>query len=295
MYDISWEDISNQYLTQMYIHNILAEEYKKAGLVYGGRTFYANYNPSTGTVSGSGFVPNSTNDQVGVNGNYLPMVKSIHQKVLSKIFSNVVKVVNKRAFDKFEKVNINDNDIISMIKPADELVYDLKTVRNWAKMVKSTIDNLEKQKKHSVNKKRTKPMLSMKQLVKIGLAILGRSTELCPIETGFLRSSGHLYVYSNSIKIIYECPYAIYVHENPNAAHVYGRYKFLETAAQEVLRNKSVWTESDNNFVMGKYMKLEWEHDNYGHAVGDPKWKEMKGYRTVFIELDRELNVNYAH
>ena len=44
MHDISWEDISNQYLFQMHIHNILAEEYAKEGLVYGGRTYYARYN-----------------------------------------------------------------------------------------------------------------------------------------------------------------------------------------------------------------------------------------------------------
>ena len=298
MHDISWEDISNQYLMQMYIHNILADEYKKQGLVYGGRTYYANYNEKTGTVYGSGFIQNGVTEtaQMGVNGNYLPLVKSIHQKVLNNIFSKVVKVVNKRAFDKFEKITINKDGISSMIKPADELVYDLKRVRNWSKTVKHTIDNLEKQQKKSINKSgNNKPMLSMKQLVKIGMAILGRSTELCPIETGFLRSQGHLYVHTDSIKIIYECPYAAYVENNPNAQHPIGQWKYLETAAQEILRNRSVWTESDDNYVMGKYMKLQWEHDEHGRAFGDPKWVLHTGYNTVFITIDRQLNVNYTH
>ena len=292
MHDISWEDISNQYLFQMHIHNILAEEYAKEGLVYGGRTYYARYNQSTGEVLGSGFVPNSTNDFYGVNGNYLPMVKRIHERVLNELFKGVKKVVDKHCIDKFEKVQIEKDGIDCMIKPCDELVYDLKTVHNWNKIVKSIFRSLEKQKKKSSNKK---PMLSMKQLTKIGMAILGRSTELCPIETGFLRSQGHLYVHTDSIKIIYECPYAAYVENNPNARHPIGQWKFLETAAQEILRNRSVWTESDNNFVQGRYMKLTWEHDEHGHAYGEPKWKEFKGYRTVFITIDRELNVNYTH
>ena len=81
MHDISWEDISNQYLFQMHIHNILAEEYAKEGLVYGGRTYYARYDTNTATVHGSGFVPNSTNDIYGVNHQYLPLVKRIHERV----------------------------------------------------------------------------------------------------------------------------------------------------------------------------------------------------------------------
>ena len=150
------------------------------------------------------------------------------------------------------------------------------------------------------NRQRYNPdyLLSIDELESIGRAILGLAIEKCPIETGFLRSSGKLYVSDKDVRVIFECPYAGYVHDNVNMNHPVGEDHFLEKAAQEILPTISVWAETtgDDAFVLGNYMAQTWAHDEKtGHAVGDMYWKEQKGYTAVYIDIDRNLRVNYAH
>ena len=140
-------------------------------------------------------------------------------------------------------------------------------------------------------------ILSIGELEKIGTAILGLAVERCPIETGFLRSSGKLYVSNNDIRIIFECPYAAYVHDNMSAQHPIGQAKFLESAAQDILPKISVWTETTGNdsFVLGDYMKQTWDKDSAGNIKSSMYWLEHKGYQAVYIDIDRNLHINYAH
>lgn len=299
MHDISWEHIRDQYLTQQYIHEQLAAEYEKQGLKYGGRSFYAIFDRNTAKVSGAGFINHvDPNDGLGVAGCYLPMVKQIHERVLDRIFKQSVKITNKRLINKFDKLHVGENGIQDIISCSDEIIYDLHHMKNWTGIVKKLIKDIERKQK-KIKKgtiKQTEYLISMKELVRIATAILGKAVQLCPIETGFLRSSGKVYTYTDHIRVIFECPYATYVHENPNLHHVFGQYKFLETAAQEILRNTSVWTENTKDtYVFGKYMKQEWEHDSNGRAIGLPTWKEQIGYSAVYIDIDRNLNVNYVH
>ena len=102
-------------------------------------------------------------------------------------------------------------------------------------------------------------------------------------------------MFNDYIRIIFECPYSLYVHENVNTTHAFGQAKFLETAAQEMLRNTSVWVESTDNLVLGDYMKQVWEKANDGRATGMPDWVEQHAYQAVYIDINRHLKVTYAH
>lgn len=71
-----------------------------------------------------------------------------------------------------------------------------------------------------------------------GETISGRAKELTPVEFGRLRSSLTYEIEgSSSVAIGTNVEYAIYVHENLNAAHPVGQAKFLETAAREEQEN----------------------------------------------------------
>lgn len=307
IHNISWEKISNYYYRQMYIHERLAAEYKKQGLEYGGRTFYTAFdnkniiNDKTGTyVKGeySGFIP-SASGQLGVRGVYTKMQTNIHKKIIEEVCNEFYKATDKHLLDKFKEYDfkgISEEGFQKLITMSNELVFDIKRAKNWRKEVETIINKALVKQADAVKIKRPKYLLSMMELESIGRAILGRAVELCPIETGFLRDSGIIYVFGDYIRIIFECPYATYVHENVNVAHIFGQAKFLETAAQEILRDISIWTENTtDSFVYGTYMKQVWQKDAYGNSYGTPDWKEQAGYSAVYIDIDRNLKVNYVH
>lgn len=62
--------------------------------------------------------------------------------------------------------------------------------------------------------------------------IMNASKPLVPVDTGFLRQSGHVqlpYINGNRVTVTmgYAAEYAVYVHENLNARHKSGTSKFL--------------------------------------------------------------------
>ena len=73
--------------------------------------------------------------------------------------------------------------------------------------------------------------------------ILGESKKQCPVDTGTLRSTGHVtepkYTKSSvEVQIGYggaAAPYAIYVHERLDLRHKVGKAKFLEDPMKEAL------------------------------------------------------------
>jgi len=314
-HNISWDDIDRAYKLQEAIHQILVYEYEKEGKIYGGRRLYTDYEKNNiKNINGLKIIESKGSrllygkgDEFGYLGKYKANDIAIHQRVLEKIYSQVYKETNKHLLDKFKTVELN-GDFKKLIKVTQELVYDIKKVKGWSKEVERLVKSAELKYKAQVKELQRAQraqrefvpdyLISIEDLEKIGRAILGRSTELCPIETGFLRSSGKLYVSNNSIRIIYECPYAGFVHDNMNVNHPVGEDHFLEKAAQEVLPSISVWTEmtGDDAFILGNYMAQTWAHDEKtGFAKGEMYWQEQKGYQAVYIDIDRNLRINYYH
>ena len=119
----------------------------------------------------------------------------------------------------------------------NKVIFDIHNARNWLKMYEDWLSELEKiEKLDNVD--------MHEQLVKLGLAILGRAIELTPIKTGLLRKSAVLIDNGESVTIAYSAPYASYVHENMNNKHNIGHSKFLEMAIQEFFPNKTIWVDS---------------------------------------------------
>lgn len=145
-------------------------------------------------------------------------------------------IKDDRLFSRFEDITsmltINRSDITSVHRAIKSLVYDLRHTREWLIEYKKLMESITKDRADS-----------MEYLVILGKAILGRAVELCPIDTGLLRSSGVVVVGNGWIEIIFAAPYATYVHENLNNYHPVGRAKFLETALQEFLPSETVWVE----------------------------------------------------
>lgn len=315
-FDVSFENLKESYRFQEWIHSELQKEYREKGLIYGGRTRYADLHSDNKIddngyfgrhqMVGSSHQINDYDNGWGYAGWYTKLddeTKKIHQDFLHKIYDSLLEVSDKHILDKFKEYDfsaLGDDGFKKLIKISKELLVDIKTAKEWAKEAEKIINDAERQFQQAM--KRNKPklyLLSMNQLEDIGRAILGLSTEYCPIETGFLRSSGNLYVYDDHIRIIYECPYAGYVHENINAVHPIGQAKFLERAAQEILPKSSVWTEFNGNsavttdYVEGSNMRLYWEKNKYGTSVGDAvAFVEHKQYLAVYIDIDRNLKIN---
>lgn len=67
-----------------------------------------------------------------------------------------------------------------------------------------------------------------------GQKILAAAIPQTPRDTGALRNSGNVSLPSNGVVEVYfggpAAPYAYIVHENPNARHPVGNYKYLENA-----------------------------------------------------------------
>jgi len=78
------------------------------------------------------------------------------------------------------------------------------------------------------------PGVKRKALDAAGLTVAGTSAELTPVETGRLRSSiTHELVSDSEVHVGTNVEYAIYVHENMQAAHTMGQSKFISTAIEQ--------------------------------------------------------------
>ena len=144
-----------------------------------------------------------------------------------------------------------DMGVQQIYRVVDHILYDIRHTRDWISDFKVLANS-------------DFGVSAIGQLTVLGQAILGRATELCPIETGALRASGTLLVYDNYIVIYFDCPYATYVHDNLNNHHNVGQAKFLEVAMQEMLPYQTVWTEYyGENIVwcsIGLNNKVEYRH-----------------------------------
>lgn len=75
-------------------------------------------------------------------------------------------------------------------------------------------------------------------LVEIAKELLEAARERTPVETGWLKRSGHvkltIYAGNVSARVIFDAPHARIVHEDMEAAHDNGEPKFLERALNEL-------------------------------------------------------------
>lgn len=173
-----------------------------------------------------------------------------HEQAQLRIQSegDILEKVNDITDEIARQVNNFDNLKISkIIRMSDSIVDELEATRDWMNAYKSFIRKMRRTKSNS-----------MKALVAVGKAILGRAVELCPYKTGSLRKSGILIVYKNYIEIVFTAPYATYVHENMENSHPYGRAKFLELALQEFFPNKSVWVEIHGESIVYARISLNY-------------------------------------
>lgn len=155
-----------------------------------------------------------------------------------------------RIVDISKYINLNQGNLRQVIRMADDLIFDIKNTRDWLNKYKAITKN------YYFN--------SQDKLEMLGKAILGRAIELCPIDTGLLRTSGTLIVGNGFIVIVFTAPYASYVHENMEVYHPVGRAKFLELALSEFIPDKTTWV-------------------------------EIHGESMVYARIDLALNVKYKH
>lgn len=145
-----------------------------------------------------------------------------------------------------------DGKNIKVYEATDKLIRDLNNAKDWImdyQLYKRNLDRLD----------------VTGQLEALGLAILGKAIQLCPIDSGFLRSTGTVIVTGNSVIIGFYAPYAIYVHESMDNRHEIGEDKFLEKAAQEFLPDKSTWVEilGKNELFIKITASMEVEYTHY--------------------------------
>ena len=248
-------------------------------------------------------------------GRYTKLTPDIQRKVLDKIYKDLYKEVNTGLLNKFEKIDLSgeNSSFEKLIKATNELIYDIHKIKAWRKQVESLVQRAELEYKRKTKQiaqgKYTKEqfnkeyILTVDELEAIAEAILGLAIEYCPIRTGFLRSSGKVYINSNYARIIFEAPYAAYVHDNVNAFHPIGRDHFLEQAAQDILPTISVWTEQTGD---NKFAQYDWNNTNkkiesqqieptLENVTSLMYWNEHTGYQAVYIDIDRNLRINYYH
>lgn len=68
------------------------------------------------------------------------------------------------------------------------------------------------------------------QLTTTANKILAEAKDNAPEDTGNLKATARVKVYSDEAQIVFPAPYAMYVHENLNATHTKGHAKYLEQA-----------------------------------------------------------------
>jgi hypothetical protein len=104
-------------------------------------------------------------------------------------------------------------------------------------MIKTTVQGIPGAKRAMKKWSREKPLKVKRGMNKAADYLMERSLEVCPLDTGFLRSS----IYKKNagtflapdVQVGYSAPYAIYVHEDPEPLHPIGDYKFLEQPVKE--------------------------------------------------------------
>lgn len=78
-------------------------------------------------------------------------------------------------------------------------------------------------------------------LVKAALVVQRTAQKKTPVDTGLLRKSAKTEKegsgFNTKSKVSFSTAYAIFVHEDPDAYHEVGEYKFLEKAAKEEKQN----------------------------------------------------------
>lgn len=117
----------------------------------------------------------------------------------------------------------------------------------------------------TISKFKGMPPKLLKSLVKTIHAqheeIMTLAKEKTPVDTGFLRASGHVNppkVSEHSIESegAFGAEYGVYVHENLDAVHPVGEAKFYEKAALEKTDAvKEAVTESVNEFIKGEAIR----------------------------------------
>ena len=73
--------------------------------------------------------------------------------------------------------------------------------------------------------------------------VLERALYYCPVDTGYLRSTGHIEENENgSCSVVFDCPYAWYVHEFTWMEHDFPtRSHFLIQAVYEIEKEQGWW------------------------------------------------------
>ncbi|WIV13203.1 hypothetical protein [Proteiniborus sp. MB09-C3] len=155
-----------------------------------------------------------------------------------------------RIVDISKNINLEQGKLKQVIRMADDLIFDIKNTRDWLNKYQSIM--------------KRGYYTSQDKLELLGKAILGRAIELCPIDTGLLRTSGSLLIGNGFIVIVFTAPYASYVHENMAVYHPVGQAKFLELALSEFIPNKTTWVETH-------------------------------GKNIVYARIDLAMNVKYKH
>lgn len=158
------------------------------------------------------------------------------------------------SYKKFDELgNFGFGQVNQVYRVADSIIHDIRTAREWIADYQKWLSTVGQGSDNHA------------RLVELGKAILGRAIELCPIDTGFLRSTGLLIDMQTYIVIAFAAPYASYVHENLNVRHRVGQAKFLEVATQEFFPNRAVWTEITGKGDVRVEITLSPDHVTYTH------------------------------
>lgn len=155
----------------------------------------------------------------------------------------ILKDISKyNKFNKLGNLSLSEYGLREVYKTSNDIIKDINVARHWIdsyKKFSSLTSTFNIQDLHS-------------ELILLGKSILGRAIEMCPMKTGYLRSTGVLMDFGTYIVIAFLAPYATYVHENLEIKHPNhasnpdcgGRAKFLERAVQEFFPDRAVWTEN---------------------------------------------------
>lgn len=167
------------------------------------------------------------------------IAQELHDELLDlPILSNIGKY---KKFDKLGNFDLSDSGLRNVYKVSSDIINDINKSRAWIESYRrfsKTMQTINLKDLHS-------------ELIVLGKSILGRAIEMCPKDTGYLRSTGVLLDFGTYIIIAFLAPYATYVHENMDIVHPNhrqnsdcgGEAKFLEKAVQEAFPDRSVWVE----------------------------------------------------
>lgn len=148
----------------------------------------------------------------------------------------IINLADPYKYDKFDKLgefSLGDGSIVTAYRLCEELIAETQIARDWLKSYEEFARQVEFLRLDELHEK----------LLMLGKSILGLAIELCPIDTGKLRRSGKLIDLGDKVTIFFDCEYASYVHESMSNYHKVGQAKFLESAAQQLMPNDTVWTE----------------------------------------------------